>query len=303
MKTSPFAALSLLVFSGCFGEATPVQEKITLTEARRDFKPKIVAGPSQAGPVAEPPPSVFQKVIYESPVGNLQAYLSVVPEDGQKRPAIVWITGGDCNSIDDVWTPASPDNDQTAAAYRKAGIILMFPSLRGGNDNPGKKESYYGEVDDVIAAARFLAQQESVDPSRIYLGGHSTGGTLALLVAESTDKFRAVFSFGPVSDVTNYSSQYTQFDKSNPREVALRSPGRWLSSVKSPTFIIEGTDGNISSLEAMKKSSTNPQVHFVTVAGASHFSVLAPANRAIATKILQDKGTTTSLTLSEAELK
>lgn len=30
---------------------------------------------------------------------------------------------------------------------------------------------------------------------------HSTGGTKALLVVESTDKFKAVFSFGPVSSV------------------------------------------------------------------------------------------------------
>ena len=31
----------------------------------------------------------------------------------------------------------------------------------------------------------FLAKQDYVDPKRIYLGGHSTGGTLALLTAET----------------------------------------------------------------------------------------------------------------------
>ena len=78
---------------------------------------------------------------------------------------------------------------------------MMFPSLRGGNDNPGKKEGFLGEVNDVLAASEFLSRQEYVDPDRIYLGGHSTGGTLALLVAASTDKYRAVFSFGPNDDV------------------------------------------------------------------------------------------------------
>jgi len=302
MKTTRFALLSLLVISGCRGESTPVQEKGTLTEARRGFKPKLVARRSQAVPVPEPPHSVFRKVRYDSPAGKLQAYVSEVPGDGQKRPAIIWITGGDCNSIDDVWTEAPPSNDQTASAYRKAGIVLMFPSLRGGNDNPGIKESFLGEVDDIVAAADYLARQESVDPSRIYLGGHSTGGTLVLLVAESTDRFRAVFSFGPVSDVSNYSSEYTPFDKSNPREVALRSPGRWLSSIKSPTFVIEGTGGNLSSLQAMKRSSTNPLVHFVTVQGADHFSVLGPTNQIIAGKILQDRDPTTNLTLTERDL-
>lgn len=48
---------------------------------------------------------------------------------------------------------------------------------------------------------RHLAHQPYVDPNRIYLGGHSTGGTLALMTAEASDRFRAVFAFGPVSDV------------------------------------------------------------------------------------------------------
>lgn len=55
---------------------------------------------------------------------------------------------------------------------------MMFPSLRGGNDNPGVKEGFLAEVDDVLAAADFLGKQNYVDPGRIYLGGHSTGGTL-----------------------------------------------------------------------------------------------------------------------------
>jgi acetyl esterase/lipase len=302
MKTTPFVLLSLLVTCGCWGEPTPVQEKGTLTEARRGFKSKLVARPSQAGPVPAPPPQIFRKVLYESPAGNLQAYLSQVPDDGRKRPGIIWITGGDSNSIDDLWTEASSDNDQTASAYRKAGVVLMFPSLRGGNDNPGIKEAFLGEVDDILAAALFLAREESVDSNRIYLGGHSTGGTLVLLVAECSDRFRAVFSFGPVSDVSYYPDEYIAFDTSNPREVELRSPGRWLSSIKSPTFIIEGTGGNLGSLRAMQRSSTNPLVHFLPVQGASHFSVLAPTNQLIARKILEDEGPTSNLTLTEAEL-
>jgi acetyl esterase/lipase len=302
MRTTPLALLSLVVISGCWGEPTPVQEKGTLTEARRGFNSKLIARPSQAGPVPAPPPEIFRKVLYDSPAGKLQAYLSQVPDDGQKRPAIIWITGGDSNSIDDVWTEMPPDNDQNASAYRKARVVLMFPTLRGGNDNPGTKEAFLGEVDDILAAALYLAREESVDSNRIYLGGHSTGGTLVLLVAECTDKFRAVFSFGPVSDVSYYPGEYTPFDTSNPREVALRSPGRWLSSIKSPTFIIEGTGGNLGSLQAMQRSSTNPLVHFLPVQGASHFSVLAPTNQLIAGKILEDKGPTSSLTLTETEL-
>ena len=206
MNPVRLAALAVVFFTGCVGESVPDQEKGSLVEARRGFQPKLVPRKSQGDPIPDPPPEIFRKVVYDSPAGKLGAYISQVPDDGQKRPAIVWITGGDCNSIDDLWSDADPSNDQTASAYRKAGIVMMFPSLRGGNDNPGIKEAFLGEVDDVLAATNYLAQQESVDPRRIYLGGHSTGGTLALLVAESTDRFRAVFSFGPASDVSNYPS-------------------------------------------------------------------------------------------------
>jgi dipeptidyl aminopeptidase/acylaminoacyl peptidase len=59
-------------------------------------------------------------------------------------------------------------------------------------------------VDDVIVATEYLRAQPHVDPDRIYLGGHSTGGTLVQLVAASSDQYRAVFSFGPMDDVGGY---------------------------------------------------------------------------------------------------
>src|SRR5262249_44551679 len=174
---------------------------------------------------------------------------------------------------------------------------------RGGNTNPGVKESFLGEMDDVIAAAAFLAKQRYVDPERIYLGGHSTGGTLVLLVAECSDKFRAVFSFGPVDDIRGYGPEYMPFDTSNPREAELRSPGRWLASITSPTFVFEGTvDGNVGCLQAMAQASANPKVHFLPVRGANHFSTLAPTNRLIADKILRDAGPACNLSFTEAEV-
>src|SRR5262249_27149430 len=160
-----------------------------------------------------------------------------------------------------------------ASAFRKAGVVMMFPSLRGGNDNPGVKEGFLGEVDDVVAAAEFLGKQTYVDPRQIYLGGHSTGGTLVLLAAECSDRFRAVFSFGPVDEIAGYPPRYIPFDTSNPRELELRSPGRWLASIRVPVFVFEGTvDGNLVCLQAMASASTNPKVRFLPVRGANHFS-------------------------------
>lgn len=245
----------------------------TLLEARQGFTPKSVNRGYDQDPIPEAPSTIFRKVKYGSPVGELGAFLSPDPGNGKKFPAIIWITGGDCNSIDEVWKDAPAKNDQTAAAYRKAVIIMMFPSLRGGNTNPGTREGYFGEVQDILAAADFLAKQPYVDPARIYLGGHSTGGTLSLLVSECSDRFRAVFSFGPVEDVSGYGEEYLPFNHRDAREVKLRSPIHWLHGIKSPTFVIEGGQGNIQSLQAMARVNKNSLVSFISVKTADHFNI------------------------------
>jgi dipeptidyl aminopeptidase/acylaminoacyl peptidase len=267
-------------------------------------------------PVAPPPPQDFRVVKYDASVGQLEAYLSPNPRNSKKNPAIIWITGGDCNSIGDVWSPAPAKNDQTASAYRLAGIVMMFPSLRGGNQNPGSREGYLGEIDDVLAAHEYLAKhlyiekeadrekQAYVDPDRIYLGGHSTGGTLVFQVAASTDKFRAVFSFGPAADVATYPADFTPFDRTNRREIDLRSPIHWTHAVRSPLFVFEGTQrGNIDALKALERASKNPLIHFYPVPGKDHFSVLAPLNQMLAQKILRDEGQKTNITITDADLQ
>jgi dipeptidyl aminopeptidase/acylaminoacyl peptidase len=218
----------------------------------------------------------------------------------------VWITGGDCNSIGDVWTPQPVENDQSASVYRRAGIVMMYPSLRGGNQNPGLKEGFLGEVDDVIAAATALAKVPYVDATRIYLGGHSTGGTLALLTSECSSLFRGVFSFGPVYDVAGYGadSGFLPFNYTDQKEVAIRSPGYWLADVKKPTWVIEGASGtsNYQSLREMAAANRNRQVHFIPVPGADHFSVLYVANVVIAKKILADGPKSKGITLTQNEI-
>src|SRR5207253_1872131 len=223
-------------------EPGPPDTSVSLAEARRGFTTTLARRVSGGRPAPAPPPELFRLVRYDAPAGKLAAYLTPDPNDGTKRPAIVWITGGDCNSIDaGCWREGPPGNDQSASAYRKAGIVMLFPALRGGNDNPGVKEGFLGEVDDVVAAADFLQKQSYVDPERIYLGGHSTGGTLVLLTAECSDAFRAVFSFGPIDDVLGYGLTYNPFALTDPKELQLRSPARWLHSIRSPVFVLEGT--------------------------------------------------------------
>jgi len=300
-------AISLLCFfvsAGSRAQQNPFSRAGSLKEARRGFHTHLVPQKERKQPVDRAPAALFRMIKYPSSVGELAAYLTPDPKDGAKHPAIIWITGGDCNSIGDVWSPAPRSNDQTAAAYRKAGIVMMFPSLRGGNTNPGIKEGFLGEVDDVLAAADYLAKQPYVDSNRIYLGGHSTGGTLAMLVAECSSRFRGVFAFGPAADVGMYGEEsgFLPFNVSDRKEIVLRSPYYWLSSIHSPVWVLEGSEGNQSSLRLMQKAPHPASVSFIEIAGIGHFATLAPTNPLIARKIVQDTGAKSQLSLSAAEV-
>lgn len=277
---------------------------MTLAEARRGFQTKLVRREAAGESLPKPPRTLFRPLTFDAPPGKLAAFLSPDPNDGKKHPVIIWITGGDCNTLDDgFWKKGSLNGDQTASGFRDAGIPMMFPTLRGGNKNPGFREGFFGEVDDVLAAADLLSKQPFVDPQRIYLGGMSNGGTLAILVAASSDRFRAVFAFGPADDVAGYDSKYLPFDTSNPREFELRSPIHWLHAMRVPVFVFEGTvRGNLDSLQAMERASTNPKIRFHSVKGADHVSVLAPTARLIARKILSDDGPESNIMLTAEEL-
>lgn len=309
MKLLLFCSLLLLVLSsGCdrkSSQPSPTASPVkSLLEAREGFQTRLVRKTQESEPATPPPPKLFSLIKYTSSAGSLSAYVSPNPGDGKKHPVIIWLVGGFGNGIDaGSWEKGPAENDQSASVFREAGLLMMYPSLRGGNDKQGFKEGFYGEVDDVIAATDYLCHLDYIDPNRIYLGGHSTGGTLALLVAESTNRFRAVFSFGPVADVEGYGQENLPFDISVEKELELRAPIKWLRKIQNPTYVFEGTrQSNISSLKAMARANHNINVKFYPVVGVSHFSIIQPVSRVIAAKILADDGSTASIVFTEKEL-
>src|SRR5207237_1250297 len=118
--------------------------------------------------------------------------------------------------------------------YRDAGYVVVTPMLRGENGQPGSFTMFYDEVDDVLAAADALAKLPYVDDKHIYVSGHSAGGTLSLLTAMASPRFRAAASFSgsPNQKTFAQQGQYpVPFDQSNPLEFDLRSPAAYLDAV------------------------------------------------------------------------
>lgn len=278
-------------------------EAQSFAEAHDAFQTTLAEKNSDSDPIPDPPEGLFDLVHYSSKVGDLAAYVSSDPGDGKRHPLIIWVVGGWGNGIDDFpWTYPAWDDDQTGSAFWRAGVLTMYPSFRGGNGNPGNYETLFGEVDDIASAYDYAASLPYVDPDRIYLGGHSTGGTRALLAAEYTDKFRAVFGFGAVDKIEYHNNSQFTFDKDNEEEYKMRSPIYWLDSVKTPTFLIEGSEGNSSNLKNIERTSENDNIHCYIIEGQDHWTVLAPLTRVLAQKILADTGAECNIAITQEEL-
>ena len=283
------AACLLGLAAASAGVAEPVE---TLRQARADQGPDIVNGLRQSAKPKKPPAkSGLQLVSWPGPLGKMAGYLTSDPGDGNRHPAIVWVSGGD-TAIGDFWSKQPIETDQSAAAFREAGVVVFYPAVRGLNGNPGQIEGFYGELDDLVAATQWLKQQPWVDPDKIYLGGHSSGGTMVLLAAEYAGAWRAVFAFGPVTDPRSYGPRLwgaLPFDSSNQHATKVRAPINWLSSITMPTLIAEGDrQGNVGAIDQFRLTNRNPLVHVSLAGGCSHFSILRPASEKIAKAIKND---------------
>ena len=157
------ACLAIILLSGlalvCMGVTASKNAKTStdLTEARTGFSTLHFPNRITAdGPPDQPPSGIFRLIHYSSPAGKLAAYLTPPPGNPQfKRPAIIWLKGGWGGIGRFLW---EAEEGQNPTAFREAGFVVMCPSFRGENDNPGKIEAFYGEVDDVLAAYDYLAQ-------------------------------------------------------------------------------------------------------------------------------------------------
>jgi pimeloyl-ACP methyl ester carboxylesterase len=307
-STGLLAVLAVLLFPGLavatqFVWKLVVNAQKTLAKERSTFVTQLSHPqkfPSAFAPPV-PPTAVLERIQFPSKVGSLWAYITPTQTDGQRHPAVVWAHGG-AGGIDSwLFEPPEERNDQTGVAFRYRGLVVMYPSWRGENDNPGQYEMFYGEVDDLLSARDFLKQRSDVDPDQVYLVGHSTGATTVALAACMDADFRAAFAFGPWMMLDAESMQNIEiggvtapFNIHHDNELKLRSAARWLYNLKRPLWYIEGHDGGVLSAEAPL-----PNFHVAEIPGGNHFDILAPSTALIADLI----ATHTTDTLSASMLR
>jgi dienelactone hydrolase len=243
-------------------------------DARKGFRTTLTRqSPAPQDWVPETPPPGVSEITYRSGSLQLKAWIDPPPA-GQRKAAVLYLHGGFGFDSSD-WDQAQP--------FRDAGYVVMIPRLRGENGQAGSYSMFYDEVDDVVAAAEALAKTPGVDGARIYVAGHSVGGTLAMLAAMTSNRFRAAASFSGSPDQVAWSrgqEELVPFDQNDKREFAMRSPLAFPKSFKCPVRVYFGDEeflfAGSSRLLAKKATAAGSDVQAVEVPG-DHETAVGPA--------------------------
>jgi dienelactone hydrolase len=157
-------------------------------------------------------------------------------------------------------------NDESDAQVLKGA--LQFRNAQAG-------------VSNAKAALDFiLAKAPNVDPNRVYIAGHSSAATLALLVASHEPRIKACAAYAPVTDVeARLAPVIPQLDKAMPgyRDfLVTSSPKNQADKLKCPVFLFHAEDDNNVPVSqttdfAAQLKKSNSQVTLVTTKQGGHY--------------------------------
>jgi len=242
--------------------------------ARENFKTKLTLtgrAPSKWDTLKIPADA--QEVKFLSNIDTLKAWMNIPNDKNTKHAAVIFLHGGFSFGEED-WTMTQ--------MYRDSGYIVFSPMLRGENGQQGTFSLFYNETDDVLASIKYLQSLSFINNERIFLSGHSVGGTIVMLTAMLTTEIKAAASFSGSPDQMIYCkygipAKIIPFDTMDIREFEMRSPLSYASSFKSPVRLYYGSDEPHFKLAtektAMYAKEDNLNVEAVQVEG-NHMSAI-----------------------------
>jgi dipeptidyl-peptidase-4 len=205
----------------------------------------------------EPLPDLPKPEFFTIPAedGMPMRAMLIRPRGKGKHPAILHCYGGPgAQMVADRWGGSTY---LWHARMAEMGYAILTVDNRGSAGYGDKvMKSVHGhlldlEVRDQTAAARWLAQQDFVDPKRIGIWGWSYGGTLSLMcLLRAPDVFAAAVAVAPVTDWRDYDTAYTERYLGLPAENAQAydkaSPLTYAATLKRPLLLAHGmSDDNV----------------------------------------------------------
>ncbi|WP_344091321.1 S9 family peptidase [Microbacterium deminutum] len=286
----------LLTASGARGSA-----ELWLVDANEPASAALIAGGSSPWGAEWMP--VPRAVTFDGPHGPVHAfdYAPTNPEvdapDGELPPYVVFVHGGPTSHVG-----AAASGKIAYLTSRGVGVLDVN---YGGSTGYGReyRERLLGQwgvvdVDDVIAAARGLAESGRADPRRLAIAGGSAGGWTVLCAVTASDTFSAGISRYGVADLRRLAEDTHDFEShyldsmvgplpDAEERYIERSPLSHLERLTTPMLIEQGLDDHVvppSQSEAVRDAlAANGVPHaYLAFAGEGHgFRLAATVARSL----------------------
>lgn len=176
-------------------------------------------------------------------------------DKSKKYPALLYVYGGPgSQEVKNAW---GWQNYFWFQMLAEKGIIVYCFDNRGtgARGEEFKKMTYKElgkyEIEDQIAAAKYLAQQDYIDEDHIAMFGWSFGGFMSTLaVTKGADVFSTGIAVAPVTNWRQYDNIYTErfmrTPQENPTGYDENSPINHVEKLKGDYLLIHGTaDDNV----------------------------------------------------------
>ena len=178
-----------------------------------------------------------------------------VAPDGERPPLVVVSHGGPTSN-------ATTALDLAKQLLTSRGIAVVDVDY-GGSSGYGRAyraalNGSWGviDVDDCVAAARFLADRGDVDPERLAIMGGSAGGYTTLAALAFRDVFAAGISRFGVGDLETMARDTHKFESRYMERLVgpypeaadtyrQRSPVRFLDQIRCPVLVMQGLDDRV----------------------------------------------------------
>lgn len=229
---------------------------VIATDATHPAHPALVdRGLRPLKPVAAAPDFAAPEPVLFKAADGVEVHAMLFRARGPGRhPALVYVHGGPRRQIMPGFHPSAYYSNAYIFNQHLAerGYAILAVNYRSGTgygarfrDAPEQARGGASEYRDVLAAGRWLAARDDVDPSRIGIWGGSWGGYLtALALARDSDLFAAGVDFhgvhsmlrplpGNLSPPAQAAARQLQWDSS-----PLAAIERW----RSPVLLIHGDD-------------------------------------------------------------
>jgi dipeptidyl aminopeptidase/acylaminoacyl peptidase len=216
----------------------------------------VRANPMPAEPGYIPSPRIITFPTADGEVAHGVYYPPTNPDfeglDGERPPLIVKVHGGPTSHV-------FPSLRPSFLYWTTRGFGLVDVNYRGSTGYGRRyrnllRDSWgVADVEDCLAAARYLATEGEVDGDRLVITGGSAGGYTTLAALAFGDAFSAGGSYFGVADVGLLADHTHKFESryldglvgTDPEEMRRRSPLYSADQITVPVILFQGLDDKV----------------------------------------------------------